>query len=119
MCIRDREHFQTIFDGVEDGIVVVDREDSIVFRNNAYDAMVEKHGAEFAFVDEHGEDFPREQHPLRRAAKGEEFTVDVTFVGSGASVAYTARGKSMTTDDGVELGVVTIQDCSETPCDDD
>lgn len=115
--VSGQERLLTIFDGVEDGIAVVDREASIVFRNAAFTAMVERHGADVAITDEDGRRFPDDQHPFKRAARGEEFSLDILFVGGGKREAYTAHGKPMKADDGVELGVVTIQDCGGDACD--
>ena len=115
--VSGNEKLLTIFDGVEDGIAVVNQEASIVFRNAAFTAMVERHGADMTLTDEHGERFADDAHPFRRAANGEEFSLDVLFVGAGKREAYTAHGKAMTSDDGVELGVVTIQDCGDDACD--
>lgn len=111
--VSGQEQLLTIFDGVEDGVAVVNREGSIVFRNAAFSAMVEHHGDEVAMADEHGQRFTDDMHPLQRAARGEDFTMDITFVGSGKREPYIAHGRPMTTENGAKLGVLTIQDCEE------
>ena len=111
--VTAHERLLTIFDGVEDGVVVVDLDGSIVFRNAAFTAIVERHGEEVILADEHGKRFPVDTHPFQRVARGEEFSLDIVFIGSGKRDAYVAHGKPMMTDSGLEIGVVTIQDCSE------
>ncbi len=111
--IPEQEQLLPIFNGVEDGVAVVNREGLIVFRNTAFTAMVERHGDEVTLVDEHGQRFTDDAHPFQRAARGEDFSVDVTFVGSGKRQSYTAHGNPMTTETGDQLGVLTIQDCGD------
>jgi transcriptional regulator with XRE-family HTH domain len=111
--VSAQDYLRTIFDGVEDGVVVVNGEGSVVFQNAAYLQILERHGADLLLTDDKGQPLLEESDPLRRAASGEEFTMNVSTTGNDCHGSYIAHAKPMKTDSGELLGVVTLQNCED------
>jgi transcriptional regulator with XRE-family HTH domain len=104
---------EATLDGVEDAVVVISVDGDIVYHNMAWDTIMRRHGAEISLRDNHGNEITADLHPFQRAARGEEFSLDLLAHGGGTSARYTAHGKPIVTDADEHLGVVTIQDCED------
>jgi two-component system CheB/CheR fusion protein len=106
-----RRQRRTILDGVEDGIVVVDANGSIILENAAYTAIAAEFDAEDAtLVDEAGEAIAKNSMPIRRAAQGNHFAMTIVYQRSGTQRRFQVRGNPVTTDRGGALGVVTFRE---------
>ena len=109
-----RTHLEAILDSISDAVLVVDGNGAIVLTNPAYARMFGAPDATFQPEDDAGRPRPPEESPLRRAARGETFSLSFTVSEpDGGRRWYEAEGRPVPGEATASLGVVTIRDITE------
>jgi len=105
-----RQQLRAIIDGVDDAVLVVDGDGRIVLENTAHFALVSAN-KDAVMVDAGHKPIPERDTPVRRAARGEEFSMRFAFGPSDQETWYVASANLRTTANGAEtLVVVTIRE---------
>jgi two-component system CheB/CheR fusion protein len=97
-----------------DAVVVVDKAAQPVMTNAAFERMLATAGGHFLPQDENGRVLPPDAQPLRRAARGETFSMKfILGMHDGTSRWYEANGAPVRTTDVGQQAVVVIRDITE------
>ena len=110
----ERERLSAILASIADPVLVVDRTGKPDLTNTAFEAAFGLVGERLIPADEEGHPLPADQHPLRRAASGESFTMQFTIQGGDELPQwYEAHGRSLGSEDERHGGVVVIRDITD------
>jgi two-component system CheB/CheR fusion protein len=109
----ERARLSAVLLSVGDPIVVVDRTGAPVRANPAYDRTFGHGDGPFLALDASGRLLPAEEHPLRRAARGESFVLEFTTIGQDGTRRHCEATVEPVPDGGVERGVLVIRDVTE------
>ena len=98
-----------------DAVMVVDTAGKLLLTNAAYDQSFGSGNRDLVLEDESGQPLPTDMTPLRRAARGESFSMEF-FAGTadnGSRCWFEAKGRPIYSDGQVQGGVVVIRDITE------
>ncbi|MEA2531083.1 MAG: two-component system, chemotaxis family, CheB/CheR fusion protein [Thermomicrobiales bacterium] len=107
-----RVRLEAILASISDAVAAMDESGSVVLTNAAYDRMFGMPPGP-VLEDEEGRPLPTDATPLRRASRGETFSLSFTITeDDGSRRWFEADGRAVHGEAG-RLGVVTIRDITE------
>jgi two-component system CheB/CheR fusion protein len=107
----ERARLAAILGNMADAILVVDANGNSVLANSAYDRLFPDDTE--VLLDTAGQSLPEDNHPRRRAARGESFSMSFLLQGSEGKRRYEAIGQPIVGGDGAGTGVVVIHELGE------
>jgi len=111
----ERGRLAAVLSGMADAVLVIDQHGRTVLTNAAFDTIFGSQGASFVPHDDAGRPLPPEEAPQRRAARGEQFSMQFTWTEPGADsprwFEATTQPANREHQDGG--GVMVIRDISE------
>jgi two-component system CheB/CheR fusion protein len=109
----ERGRLAAVLAGMDDAVMVVDREGGMVLTNAAYDALLVRMGGALTPADDRGMPIPEDATPRMRAARGESFSLDFTARATdGARYWFDATGRPLEAEE-AGAGVVVIRDITD------
>jgi PAS domain-containing protein len=103
------EQLRAILNALSDPVVVVDTSGFVVVENTAYGVFAARHTDTPAMLDPAGVPIPKDRLPLERAARGEQFAMEIDIEADGERRTYRVEGQPASTVVGGLVGVVTIR----------
>jgi two-component system, chemotaxis family, CheB/CheR fusion protein len=111
---EERARLKSILSSMSDAVLLMDASGAPILTNKAYDQTFGEIKTTWLPRDEDGNPLPADSAPLRRAARGETFSMEFTFqTPTGAPRWYEANGQPVTTDAGPQGAVVVIRDITD------
>ena len=105
-----RRHLGGVLNEAEDAVVVVDGQGRVIIKNDTYTSLFSGNPI---MIDMRGDSVPAADTPIQRAARRERFSLAFGLNQYGYTTWHWAEGKPMTTNEGHQLGVVTIRKISD------
>jgi two-component system CheB/CheR fusion protein len=105
-----RQQLRAILDAIDEAIIVVDANASVVIENTCFTERFEGNVASLDFLDRDGEPLNPANSPILLAAQGEVFAMKVRVQArDGIAGLYEVSGRPANVGSGPRLGVVTLR----------
>ncbi len=110
----ERTRLDAVLRSIDDGVLVVDGLGQTVLANEASQRLFGSTETDPPLEREPGQPLPPDTAPRQRAARGETFSEELTYLGpDGTRRWIEAKGTPIRAEEGQERGVVVIRDITE------